>query len=166
MSAIRFYGIRLILLSLFFSFYLIMIAINIDRIEEYLDPLASFKPDIVKIEEGVYVGGYPNEKVLRVLKSEKGVDRVVSLLDPHFPVTRELVAHEKQNCELLGIEFISLPAQDFPRYRDMLPVIDEILKKGKKVTYIHSYFMSDRLEKLTAALSHGARQNLQKQDTQ
>ena len=166
LKALKFYGIRLLLLSLFLSFYLIILAANADRIEEYFDPFERFKPAVTQLDEGLYNGGYPNEKVLRTLKTEKGVQRVICLLDPHFPVSRELVANEQRNCEALGIEFVLVAAHDFSRYRDMLPVIREILSEQKKVTYIHDYFMSRRLKNLSAALSYGGRQNLEKPDRQ
>lgn len=165
-AKVSFYAIRFILLSLFFSFYLIMISANADRIEEYLNPLKYFKPAVEKLNNGLYVGGYPNNKALLKLHKERGITRVISLLDPHFPLTRELVAYEKANCQAIGIEFVVVAAHDFTRYRDMLPVIEEILEEAPKVTYIHAYFMSKQLKTITAALSHDERQIPQKQDRQ
>jgi len=163
-KTLRFYGVRLMLLALFLSFYLIMMAINVDRIEESFDPFEQFKPTVRKLDEGLYLGGYPNEKTLLSLKKVQGVQRVICLLDPHFPVTRELVLNEQRNCQKLGIELVLVAAHDFSRSRDMLPVIGDILLEEKKVTYVHDYFMSKRLENLSVALSYGGKQNLQKLD--
>jgi len=163
-TKIRFYTVRLILLSLFLSFYLIMIADNADRIEEYFDPLKPFKPTITRIEKGLYVGGYPNGSDLKQLKEKRGIRRVICLLDPNFLVIRELVANERKNCKELNIEFVLVASHDFKRYRDMLPVIREILTEEKKTTYIHAYFMNHRLERLSTALSYGERQNLEMLD--
>ena len=148
-----FYTIRTVLFFLFFSFYLIMFAVNADRIEEYFDPLRSFKSPPLKVRDDLYVGSYPTDKELKRLHQEFGVEKVICLLDPRFPVSRELAANEKRNCHREGILFVSLVSRDFKRFSDMLPIISEIMDEDDKVTYINAYFFNRELEHLSAVLA-------------
>ena len=153
------FGIRSVLLLLFFSFYLIMIAVNADRIEENFDPLRAFKSPPVKVRDDLYVGSYPTATELKRLHQEFGVEKVICLLDPRFPVSRELVANEKRNCDKEGILFVSLVARDFKRINDMLPIISEIMDEDDKVTYINAYFLNRQVEHLSVVLASGEEQN-------
>ncbi len=154
-----FYSIRTVLFFLFFSFYMIMLVANADRIEEYFDPLRAFKSPPVKVRDDLYVGSYPTAKELKKLHHELGVEKVICLLDPRFPVSRELVANEKRNCRKEGIIFVSLVARDFKRFRDMLPIISEIMDEDDKVTYINAYFFNRQVEHLSVVLASGEERN-------
>ncbi len=149
---IRYYAIRMLLFSLYMLFYFIMVSVNWSRVEEYIDPFSPFKTAPFQVNSMLYSGSYLNNEGLTVLLKEKGVKRVICLLDPRFPLIRELVAYERENCKRLGITFISLPQRDFTRYSNMLPVVMEILDEEKEVTYIHTYFMNRWLLQLTAGL--------------
>ena len=164
-AQLRFYLLRFVVFMLFFSFYLIMVVVNVDRIEDMFDPLAAWKGSVQEVNSGLYIGAYPNAQELGGLQKRYGIKRVISLLDPRFPVSRELVAYEKRNCQKYGIEFVSLAQRDFKRYSNMVPIITEILDQKELPTYIHHYFINRRIKQLSGALSGGERQNRQKQDT-
>lgn len=166
LEQLRFYLLRFVIFMLFFSFYLIMIAVNIDRIEDIFDPLSPWKGAVEKVESGLYIGAYPNAQELQRLQKDYGVQRVISLLDPNFPVSRELLTYEKRNCKKYGIIFVSLSQHDLSDHRNMATVITEILAHKKVPTYIHYYFINRDIKQLSAALLYGERQTLQKQGSE
>ena len=161
---LRFYLLRFVVFMLFFSFYLIMVLVNVDRIEDMFDPLSAWKGEVQEVNSGLYIGAYPNAQELRRLQKRYGIKRVISLLDPRFPVSRKLVAYEKDNCKKYGIEFVSLAQRDFARYSNMVPIITEILDHKKVPTYIHHYFINRFVERLSGALLDDEKQNHQKMD--
>lgn len=94
----------------------------------------------------LYLGTYPTEKNLKEYQIKYGLQRVITLLDPTFPVSRELVEEEKKQCALLGIELIVVPISFFSQQSTDYIIIPAILKDTKKITLIHTYYFDARME--------------------
>jgi hypothetical protein len=136
---------KLFLISIFFSYYFVAVALNFPWINEYFQPLeylhaASFR----KVSPQVYLGSYPGEKI-RKYQKDFGLERVVTLLDPDFPVSRELLKKEEEECQKYGLELIVIPVPFFSRNPMDYMIIRDIVSENNGVTLVHTYYFDGRM---------------------
>jgi hypothetical protein len=143
---------KLFLISIFFSYYLVAIALNFPWINEHFKPLehlyaVSFK----KISPQLYLGNYPGEKI-RKYQNDLGLERVITLMDPDFPVSRELLKKEEEMCKRYGLELIVIPVSFFSRNPMDYMIIRDIVNENSGVTLIHTYYFDGRMQTLEKIL--------------
>jgi hypothetical protein len=144
---------KFFLISTFFSYYFVAVALNFPWINEHLNLLKHFNAQhLVSLNEEIYIGSYPDSKDLKKYKEKFGLERVVTLLDPNFPLSRELVREEKEQCEKLNLELIVIPISFFSQNPMDYVIIEDLLDEEKKVTLIHTYYMDQRLQILQKML--------------
>ncbi len=131
---------------LFSSYYIVAIALNFPWINEHLKPLDYFSlSKFKKISNNLYLSTYPNFYELKKYKS-MGIKEVITLLDPNFPISRELVKEERENCKKLKLKFIVLPISFFSKNMNDYMQIKNILKEDKQTTLINTYFFDSRIK--------------------
>jgi len=133
----RFWLVRIVMLLVFLSYYILMAAVNIGWIEAYLNPLKPFKGSVHVVSGTVFVGPYPDEMELERLRN-LGVKSVVSVLDPEYPFVRELAQSEKEKCRQMGMVYINIPDAH-------LFDIMNLLKSHEETIYFHGYFETPEL---------------------
>jgi len=130
---------------LFCSYYIIAIAVNFPWINGHIQPLTLFNAKkFTIVNKQIALSTYPTFNDLKNYK-QMGYKEIVTILDPLFPMSRELVKAEKKNCQKLGLKFMVLPidfhtksAMDYVLVRNM------ILNENKK-TVINAYFFDKRI---------------------
>lgn len=148
----QYWAVRTGLIGIFLSYYIMMVAVNADRIEERFDPLRMFKGDVRALGGGIYVGPYAGAEELARLKARYGIRRVVSLLNPHRPLVRELVRHEKEVCAREGIEYVNIPEAGMPSEAAWAAVVSQVLASGNGPAYVHAYFAGDGMRRFAEEL--------------
>jgi len=144
---------KFLLITTFFSYYFVAIALNFPWINEHLNPLAfTGERTLVQVSSETYLGNYPTVTNLEDYKKTKGIRRVITLMDPEFPISRELIKAEKKYCKTLGIEHIVIPIALFSKNPMDYMIIRDFLDEEKKKTLIHTYFYDDRLVMLEKIL--------------
>lgn len=138
-NSIKFWWLRIILFVLFLSYYIVAIASNFSSIYNNIDFIRYFNSNAQKINAITYTGSAPTIKDIIKLKKVYHIKRIISLLDPRFPISKELSKSEKQICKKNGIEFIQIPYAGSRKdsYKSM--IIADIMQKYPKQTYIHGY---------------------------
>jgi len=143
---------KFILVSSFFSYYLVAFALNYPAIDSKIKPLKLLdKEYLVELNSGVYLSTYPTYNDLKSLKSKYNIKRVVTLLNPNFPISRELVKAEKDNCKKLGIEFISPPINLDSNIMNLNIIKDFTLSKDNIL--INSYYYDKKMKIIKRVLS-------------
>lgn len=85
------------------------------------------------------------------LVREEKIERFVSLLNPYFPASKELIKHERAVCRDLGVEFLNI--YKFENYSWI-----DALKGLKGKTYIHAYFFDGKIKAIVQAYHNDAEQ--------
>ena len=119
-------------------------------------PMSFVQGKVRKINEKVMLGPYPTEHELYRLR-KKGVNKVISLMNPGMPFESSLVKIERKNAEAYGIEFINIPMSYLRpggevNKKQLEKVLDEIIGSGDKVVYVHCYLGRHRMEKVARGL--------------
>ncbi len=144
---------KFLLITLLFSYYFVAIALNFPWINAHLDPLTLLgKQKIVTVKQHVYLGTYPDAKRLKILKSKYGIEQVVVLLDPNFPLSRGLVRAEKKICRQAHIDFVIVPISYFSSNVMDYVIIKSIVEESDKPTYINAYTFDKRMRILKNVL--------------
>jgi hypothetical protein len=137
---------KFLLITTFFSYYFVAIALNFPLISNHLNLLGlTGDKALVHVSPETYLGKYPTVANLEDYKRTEGIKRVITLMDPEFPISRELVKSEKKYCKTLGIEYIVIPIALFSKNPMDYMIIRDFLDEEKKKTLIHAYFYDDRL---------------------
>jgi len=144
-------GIRLIrytLFLVFISYFIVALIVNSDRIENLLRPLErmGMSQVVCSRDESVCLGTYAHEEELRA----RHVKTVVSILNPLFPFSRELVSAQKNVCRRMKIDFVSIPVSYFPnRSEKGYGNLQRFLRSTDAYpVYINGYLFDHRLESL------------------
>jgi len=144
--------LKLLLISTFFSYYIVAIALNFPWINEHLNLLERFHADsLVRLSPQLYLGSYPGEKVKKY-KENLHVERIITLLDPNFPVSRELLKVEKEYCKKSGLELIVIPIPFLSRNPMDYIIVQDLVNENDKVTLIHTYYFDGRMQTLERIL--------------
>ena len=137
----------MLLISTFFSYYFVAIALNFPWINEHFAPLRQFNLSYLeKLNDTLYLGTYPDSKSLKKYQHDFGLQRVITLLDPDFPLSRELIKEEKAECKRLGIELIIIPIPFFSKNPMDYVIVQDLLDEVSKVTLIHTYYDDGRMK--------------------
>jgi len=144
---------KLFLISTFFSYYLVAVALNFPWINEHFDLLEKFNlKHSIQLNKNLYIGTYPDSEDLQKYQQELGVEQVITLLDPNFPLSKELIKTEKEQCKKLGIDLIIIPIPFFSKKLVDYMIIRNLLDEVGRVTYIHAYYFDDRMKLLKKVL--------------
>ena len=106
-------------------------------------PLRFFRGEAVAVTENLWLGPYPTEDELRLLRRQ-GVEALVSLLDPSMPFEAPLIERERALAEKLEIGFQSVPLSYLPSLESSenlaraRALVATGLDPGRK-TYVHCY---------------------------
>jgi len=145
--------LRVMLMSSFFVYYVIIVLSNFSWINDKIDPMKLFHlAKFIEAKRGVYLTTYPRYEDIVDYKNRYQIERVVSLLYPKFPISKELLREERIACKELGIEFISIPISYFSD--DIMDYIQikALVEDDNKTTMIHAYFYDERLDILDGIL--------------
>ena len=146
---------KLFLIGTFFSYYIIAIALNYPWIDSKIKPLEFFyNTKIKEVKRGIYFGLYPDYKDLKYYKDSLNINQVVTILNPNFPFSRELVKAEEQNCKKLGLDFIIIPIESDSK-SPMDFIIIQNFVQNQKHTLINSYYFDKRMDMLEKILKRG-----------
>ena len=135
---------KFLLISTFFSYYFVAIALNYPWINEkfhILDHLNAVK--LKQISKKIYLGTYPDYQRAKFYKKELKIEALITLLDPNFPGSREMVKNEKKICKSLGLELIIIPIS--LSSKNPMDYILDYYKKGSK---LGSQKCQERLESI------------------
>lgn len=113
-------------------------------------PIKLVRGDVREIAPKVLIGPYPTEEEILVLKS-RGVERLISLMDPSIPVETGLVQSEKATAGKNGLEFANFPMQFISpesagNIEEALKAAANIRSVSDKKTYVHCYLGRHRVE--------------------
>ena len=144
---------RILLVTLFFSFYIISIAINFNHINEYIKPLDVLHlKQIHKINDMVYLSTFPLEKDLIAYKKKYHIKRVIALLNHKMLISKELLRAEEKICKKLGLELVYVPVSYFSVNPMDYTLIKVLIKEDPKVTLVHAYWFDRRMKMLQQLL--------------
>jgi len=152
---------RYFLVSIFFAYYVIAIALHYPWFSENLDILHVFNFEkIVKINENMYISTYPNQNQLEIYKKKYSIYRVVVVLNPKIPFSRELVKEEQKACSVLNLQFISIPVSassdksiDFILIKNILDkFIEESKTNNEGNILINAYTYDERIQTIERIL--------------
>ena len=108
-----------------------------------------------KTAEGAkfFLGSYPDYNQLKVLKSE-GYTAVISLLHSLVvPAEPKLLAEERDNAKIVGIQLIEIPMLPWVSGNDeSVKKIRELAKSAKGKYYVHCYLGKDRVNAFRSIL--------------
>ncbi|SFV62553.1 hypothetical protein MNB_SV-3-1582 [hydrothermal vent metagenome] len=150
--------LRNFLVLLFSSYYFLMVALNYSYIENRFSPLKIFNlSKITALEKETYIGTYPNQEDIQMLKNKKHIKRIISFLNPNIPIARELDHAERDYCKKAHIELINIP--NFSPYNiGEFSALLELLSDNTP-TYIHAYFYGNALKIIHQRLQNRELQN-------
>lgn len=119
-------------------------------------PMSFVQGKVRRINDKVIVGPYPTEHELYRLK-KKGVNKVLSLMNPGMPFESSLIKMERKSAKGYGIEFVNIPMSYLniggQGNKDQLDnILDEIIGSGDKVVYVHCYLGRHRMELVAEGL--------------
>jgi len=138
--------LRIMLFITFFAYYVVAIALTYPWINENMQPLKIFNLEkFIQVKPGLYLSTYPTEKQLKSFQIDLALERVILLLNPSFPISRELLKKEEAVCKSLGIELIIIPISYFSTNPMDFMLIKILLDENPKITLVHTYFYDDRL---------------------
>ena len=125
-------------------------------------PMSFVQGKVRMINEKVIAGAYPTEYELYRLK-KRGVNKVISLMNPNMPFEASLMKIEKKIVIGYGMEFVNLPMSYLNlggknNRAQLETVLDEIIASGDKVVYVHCYLGRHRMEMVASGL---ARRNVE-----
>ncbi len=120
-------------------------------------PMSFVHGKVRRINEKVIVGPYPTEHELYRLR-KKGVNKVISLMNPNMPFESSLIKMERKAAKSYGIEFVNIPMSYLSLggqgNKDQLSnILDEIMGSGDKVVYVHCYLGRHRMELVAEGLN-------------
>jgi len=139
--------LKFLFIASFFSYYFVAVALNYPWINDKIDPISKLGQErLVKINDQLYLGTYPTEKKLRYYKNKLHIRRIVTLLDPSFPLSRELVKGEKAICKQLNLEYIIIPITYFSSSPMDYVLVKDLISGKPEHTYIHNYIFDKRLQ--------------------
>ena len=139
--------LRISLFSVFISYFVVAIIVNSDRIENRLDPLTRLGLREVRClrHNTLCLGTYANEKDL----GKYHIRTVISILNPIFPFSREIVQAQKETCRKMNIDFVSIPISFFSDDENIYKNLLRFLHYSKnRPVYINGYLFDHRLEEL------------------
>jgi hypothetical protein len=145
---------KFLLISSFFSYYIIAIILNYPQIDAKLKPLNLLNLNYFKELNGIYITTYPNFQDLKRYKKKYKIKKVITLLNPNLPLSRELVKNEKLNCKKLGIEFIAIPITLDATNLTNFNILKEIIGSNSGVL-INNYTYDTRLKIVEKLLQRG-----------
>jgi len=123
-------------------------------IDRAIRPLELFGVDkFIDIGNSIYLGTYPSKQRLKEYQRDLGLERVIVVLYPDMPLSRELTQMEKPILKELGIEYISIPIPYLSDAPERYEMIKDILNSNPKVTLIHAYMYDKRLERVEYILT-------------
>ena len=144
---------RTILILIFFSFYVIAIMLNYDKINEYIDPIKKIDAyRFEKINDHIYLSTFPTDEDLYLYKRKYKIKRVITLLNYRMFISKELLRHEEKMCKKLDIDLVYVPISYFDTNPMDTSVIKELLNNDKRPTLIHTYFFDKRIQILYQVL--------------
>jgi len=144
---------RILLVTLFFSFYIISIAINFNHINNYIKPLETFHlKHLYKLDNSTYLSTFPRKSDLIKYKNKYHIQRIVTLLNYKMLISKELLREEEKNCKELGIELVYIPVSYFSTNPMDYTIIKVLLKEDPKTTLIHTYWFDHRMKMLQQLL--------------
>ncbi len=145
---------RVLLIGSFFSYYIIAIILNYPQIDAKLKPLNILKLNHFKELDGIYISTYPDFQDLKKYKERYKIKKVITLLNPNLPLSRELVKNEKSNCKKLGIEFIAIPITLDATNLTNFNILKEIIGSNNGIL-INNYTYDKRLKIVERLLQRG-----------
>jgi hypothetical protein len=144
---------RILLVTLFFSFYIISIAINFNHINNYLNPLEKLHlKQVYRIDKLTYLSTFPTKNDLIQYKHKYHIQRVITVLNYKMLISKELLREEEKNCKELGLELVYIPVSYFSTNPMDYTLIKVLLKEDPKVTLIHAYWFDHRMQMLKELL--------------
>ena len=133
---------------IFLSYYIIAIAVNIDRIEKFIDPIDTLRLKKVESVYHLYFGTFAHKEDLEQLK----ITKVISILNPSIPFSKELINYQRDICKELHIDFMNISVTAFNHSTTtILSIINDDANKDQ-VIYINGYFFSQKLERLKRSI--------------
>ena len=119
-------------------------------------PMSFVQGKVRRINDKVFVGPYPSEHELYRLR-KRGVQKVVSLMNPNMPFEASLIKMEKKSAKGYGIEFVNIPMSYLnlggqSNIDQLENILDEIMGSGDLVVYVHCYLGRHRMELVAAGL--------------
>lgn len=142
-------GLKIFLFMAFFSYYIVALALAYPWINTHIQPLKIFNLEkITQLKPNIYLSTYPTKKHLKNYQINLSLERVILLLNPSFPISRELVKKEEEVCKELGLELIIIPISYFSTNPMDFMLIKILLDEDPKVTLVHTYFYDNRLKLL------------------
>jgi len=142
---------RILLFLIFSSYLIIMVLVNIQRVEEWIDPLnkLGLAKTVCQPYPPVCLGSYAHRQTLQELQ----ITLLISVLDPTLPFNRELVNAQRRLSRLLGITFISLPIDNPSERSENLRKLQKIIHtNSREQIYINAYFYDERMRTLERIL--------------
>jgi len=141
-------------ISLFFSFYIVAIAVNYNHINNFINPLEKLHlKKEYKIDNSTYLSTFPSREDLIRYKKKYHIQRVVALLNYKRIISKSLLKDEEKVCKELGIELVYIPVSLFSKNPMDYNLVKVLLKEYPKVTLIHSYWFDNRMEMIKKILS-------------
>ncbi|WP_456431419.1 hypothetical protein [Nitratifractor sp.] len=153
-------------LFVFFSFYYILIIVTSSAyFSEKIGLMRLFGgAHFERVTPTIYVGTYPEGEIWEKIKQNK-IRRIVSILNPIYPFSKELVAKERKLCKEKGIAFIDLPGvriDDPALFSEFLALVSE----EEMPTYIHAYRYGDTIRAISRVLRSRVGHSPQKKEKQ
>ncbi|MFN3369563.1 MAG: hypothetical protein ACK4ZX_09245 [Thermus sp.] len=121
-------------------------------------PLGLFQEKVREPLPWVIVGPYPIERDLRRLRDVRGVEEVISLLDPPLPFEALLIAEEEKAAVRLGLKFRKEPfsyinLKNPDTQERLFRLAEEVYQRGPRVkVYVHCYLGRHRTKAFEEAL--------------
>lgn len=112
-------------------------------------PMKLVRGPVREIAPGLMAGPYPTRDEVVKLK-EKGVQEIISLMDPSLPIETQIIDMEREAARENGIEYFNFPMSflnlrsEANMERIKSAVEHALSSKGKKV-YIHCYLGRHRI---------------------
>ncbi len=130
---------RILIISLFYSYYVVAIILNYNKIESILNPLKLFGLSKIERVENIYLSTYPSFNDLKRYKKQFNIKKVIAIFNPSLPFIKELVKLEQKNCKKLGIKFNVISFENIKNLNKLL---------SKENILINRYFFDSKLKKI------------------
>ncbi|MBI5491967.1 MAG: hypothetical protein HY893_03420 [Deltaproteobacteria bacterium] len=112
-------------------------------------PIQLIRGPVREIAPGLIAGPYPSRDEVAGLK-EKGVQEIISLMDPSMPLEAQIIDVERDAAGKNGIEYLNFPLSflnlrsDANMERINAAVAHALSSKGKRI-YVHCYLGRHRV---------------------
>ncbi len=156
---LQYLAVRFVLFLVFLAYYVVALAVNIDRIEDRFTITNFFKQDVVQLMPHLFSGPFQNEKNMLILIQKHNIKRVISLIDPRLPLYHELYQYQKNFCAKYRIEFINIPLGNFNQSKPNIEMLLDVIRSSQVPTYINGYLDDKGISKIIKAHRYDDRQN-------